>query len=329
MARLVGDGKMVVRAGFQVSYDGFLTQMIALGPSTSTPNASSFDLSSPALQELEGRGTSNWSQGLPSERWPGSITDAQDGMLEKDFRSPYTERWSLSVQRGLPGHLFLEGAYVGSVSHKLATRADVNPYVSPSARLYPDFGQRWIRTSQGNSAYHAMQWRLERRFAQGFQAGSSYTWSKNMDSTSEGIGNMNVQYANMNLTSAPIRDGGMKLDRALSDFHRSHRLTISALWEIPGPAGGVWRHVFGRWSLAGIASYQSGAPFTIVNGSDRNGDRVTIDRPDIGNPNAPLNTRAVLASACNTGYRNPDSAPNTTVCVTPAPTSDRLAVAIQ
>jgi hypothetical protein len=274
---------------------------------------------SPSLGQLAGgRGIANWSAQLPSEVWPASTLDAQDGILEKDFRSPYTERWSLSVQRGLPRDFVVEAAYVGSVSHKLATRADVNPFVSASARLHPDFGQRWIRTSEGNSAYHAMQWRLERRFAQRFQAGSSYTWSKNMDSTSEGIGFVNLQYANMNLTSVPVRDGGMKLDRALSDFHRSHRLTISYLWEMPGPASGLWKHIFDGWSLAGIASFQSGAPFTIVNGSDRNQDGVTTDRPDIGNPNAPLNTRAIIDTACVTGYRNPDAAPNTTACVNPA-----------
>ena len=224
------------------------------------------------------------------------------------------------MQRQLPSGVVIEGAYVGTVSHKLATRMDVNPLVGDgSRRLYPDFGQRWIRTSQGNSAYHAMQWRAERRFARGFQVASSYTWSKNIDSTSEGIGNVNTQYSNMNLTSVPIQDGGMKLDRALSDFHRSHRLTISSLWEVPGPVTGIWNHVFGGWSLAGIASFQSGAPFTVVNGSDRNADSATtVDRPDIGNPNAPLNTRAIIHNACNTGYSNPDAAPNIIVCVNPA-----------
>jgi hypothetical protein len=314
MERLFGDGKTVLRAGFQISYDAFFTQMIALGPSTSTPNASSLD----RVAQPGGRGEANWSEQLPIERWPSSISDAQDGMLEKDFRSPYTERWSLSVQRQLPAGVVIEGAYVGTVSHKLATRMDVNPYVGDGSRLYPDFGQRWIRTSQGNSAYHAMQWRAERRFARGFQVASSYTWSKNMDSTSEGIGNVNTQYSNMNLTSVPIRDGGMKLDRALSDFHRSHRLTISSLLEVPGPVTGIWNRVFGGWSLAGIASFQSGAPFTIVNGSDRNADGATVDRPDIGNPNAPLNTRAIINAACNTGYSNPDAAPNITDCVNPA-----------
>jgi hypothetical protein len=241
-------------------------------------------------------------------------------MPEKDFRSPYTERWSLSVQRELPGNVVIEGAYVGTVSHKLATRVDVNPFVSAGTRLYPNFGQRWIRTSQGNSAYHAMQWRAEQRFARGFQVTSSYTWSKNIDSTSEGIGNINTQYTNMNLTSVPVMYGGLKLDRGLSDFHRSHRLAFSYLWQLPGPSAALWKHVLGGWSLGGIASFQSGAPFTILNNFDRNGDGVLNDRPDISNPNAPLDTRAIVVPTadCGTGYRNPDTQSNVMLCVMPA-----------
>jgi hypothetical protein len=53
-------------------------------------------------------------------------------------------------------------------------------------------------------------------------------------------------------------------------------------------------------------------------GADRNNDGLINDRPDIGNPRAPLNSRAVVAPAsgsraCATGYRNPD----TDVCVSP------------
>ena len=38
-----------------------------------------------------------------------------------------------------------------------------------------------------------MQWRVDRRFARGFQVTASYTWSRNMDSTSEGVGTINTQ----------------------------------------------------------------------------------------------------------------------------------------
>jgi len=87
----------------------------------------------------------------------------------------------------------LDGSYVGSESHKLTTAEDVNPRQLNTQRPHPDFGMRIIRTSQGNSSYHAMQWRVDRRFARGFQVTASYTWSRNLDSNSEGVGGVNNQ----------------------------------------------------------------------------------------------------------------------------------------
>jgi hypothetical protein len=55
-------------------------------------------------------------------------------------------------------------------------------------------------------------------------------------------------------------------------------------------------------------------------GGDRNGDTWNNDRPDIGNPNAPLDSRATIAPATGpqscptTLYRNPDK----DQCVNPA-----------
>ena len=51
----------------------------------------------------------------------------------------------------------------------------------------------------------------------------------------------------------------------------------------------------------------------MANGFDRNNDGNAEDRPDIGNPNAPLNTRAIIFPGCATGYKNPD----TGSCVSP------------
>ena len=76
----------------------------------------------------------------------------------------------------------------------------------------------------------------------------------------------------------------------MSDFDRPHRLTIVYLWAVPGPRAGWWKYAFGGWSIAGVTTFQSGTPFTVANGSDRNNDGIPADRPDIGNPSAPLNT---------------------------------------
>jgi hypothetical protein len=136
-----------------------------------------------------------------------------------------------------------------------------------------------------------------------------------MDSTSEGVGTQGLQQADpANRTSVPIMQGGLKLDRGVSDFDRPHRLVIASIWAVPGPQSGWWKHALGGWTVAGITTFQSGTPFSVGNGSDRNSDGIFADRPDIGNPSAPLNSRAILFPSCATGYQNPD----TLSCVTPS-----------
>ena len=155
---------------------------------------------------------------------------------------------------------------------------------------------------------------MDRRFSRGFQVTASYTWSKSLDSTSEGIGGIETQYVMNNLTSMPPAQGGLKLDRGPSDFDRSQRLVLSYLWEIPGPSQHFLKHVAGGWSIAGITTFQSGTPYTVQSGFDRNGDGWPGDRPDISNPLAPRNSRAVLSPSCATGYSNPD----TLACINPS-----------
>ncbi|OFW34670.1 MAG: hypothetical protein A3J28_03405 [Acidobacteria bacterium RIFCSPLOWO2_12_FULL_60_22] len=316
LGKIFGEDKTVWRGGYQISYDAFFTQIVSQFLAAATPNAITTDIRAPGA----GRGSPNWFAQLPVAASAPSLLDAQQGAIEKDLRSPYTERWSFGFQRQLSNKVVLDGSYVGSESHKLTTWEDVNPRQLNGQLLHPDFGSRQIRTSQGNSSYHAMQWRLDRRFARGFQATASYTWSRNLDSTSEGVGSVNIQSLGGGRTSVPVAQGGLGLDHGPSDYHRAHRLTVSYVWDVPGPARGFWKYALGGWVIAGIASFQSGAPFSVQNGSDRNNDGLPgNDRPDISNPRAPLNSRAVLTPAsgsqsCTTGYRNPD----TGICVTPA-----------
>jgi len=317
LGRLLGDRRTVWRGGYQISYEALPTQILSLNLATTTPNALFVDVTSAGT----GRGDPNWSARLPAGTpRPPTIADAQEGAIEKDLRNPYTERWSFGFQRQLPGYAVLDVSYVGAAAHKLTTNADFNPLQPNGDRLHPDFGVRRVRTSQGNSAYHSLQARLDRRFAKGFQLAASYTWSKSLDSTSEGIAQVNTQSANINLNSVPVAQGGLKLDRGVSDFHRGQRLSLLYLWEIPGPSKGLWKHALGGWSIAGITTFQSGTPFTMQNGSDRNRDgHAGLDHPDIGNPQAPRHSRAVLAPAtgplrCSTGYRNPE----TNTCVAPS-----------
>ena len=309
LEKLFGDSKTVFRGGYQISYDSLPTQLISLGPATTTPNAISTMVN--ALNT--GRGSPDWFEQLPTVAAVPKLTDSRTA-IDPTIRNPYTERWSFGFQRQLPQSTVLDVSYVGSESHKLTTVADWNPRLLNGVRLYPNSGPVIAKTSQGNSSYQALQARLDRRFARGFQIAASYTWSKFIDSTSEGVGYQNSQQPDrQNRTSIPIMQGGLTLDRGLSDFDRPQRLTIAYLWAVPGPRSGWSRYPFGGWQVAGITTFQSGTPFSVANGSDRNNDGIPADRPDTGNPSAPLNTRAMISKICATGYQNP----NTGSCVSP------------
>ncbi len=238
LGKLFGENKAVWRGGYQISYDAPFTQELSLNLATSTPNAISTTITAPAT----GRGLPDWFARLPAAASAPSLLDQQIGALEKNIRNPYVERWSFGFQRQLSSRIVIDGSYVGSGSHRLATWSELNPRQLDGQPLHPDFGPRRIRTSQGNSTYHAMQWRVDRRFARGFQLNASYTWSKNLDSTSEGIGNAtNLQSPGGGRTSLPVFLGGMKLDHGPSDYDRTQRFTVLYVWDIPGPSQGLWK----------------------------------------------------------------------------------------
>ena len=306
---LLGDGKTVWRGGYQISYDAPFAQVIFLHAAQSSPNA----IAVSANSLTTGRGSPDWYEQLPTLATAPNLSDTR-WAFDKNLRNPYTERWSFGFQRQLLQNSVLEVSYVGSEGHELTTKEDLNPQLPNSAaRLYGAFGPTNATTTQGNSSYHALQTRLDRRFVHGLQLTAAYTWSKFIDSTSDGVGDVEPQEVGGNFTSIPVSLGGLKRDRGVSDFDRPHRLTIAYLWTVPGPRSGFWKYAFSGWTIAGITTFQSGTPFTVANGSNRNGFGTKADRPDIGNPAAPVNTRAIIFPRCSTGYKNPD----TGSCVNP------------
>ncbi len=304
--RMFGEGKTVWRGGFQVSYDSFFNNLLS-NIAADSPNTISTTFTDTSTGNS--RGTAIFFPNfLPTTARVPTPLDSQTSVFNKNIRNPYTERFSFGFQRELPASMFMELSYVGSMSHKLFVSEVVNPLVGGTVRLYPSLGPRTYRSNSGNSNYHGLQLRVDRRFAHGFQINGSYTWSRFIDSISEVFATTN---SNTSLASVPVYRGGLRLDRAVSDYDRTHRATIAYIWEIPGFKRGVFGQVLGGWQIAGITTFQSGAPYTLILGADRDGDGSSGgDRPDVGNPNAPHNTRAILSSASPTGYRNPDTGQN-------------------
>ena len=85
------------------------------------------------------------------------------------------------------------------------------------------------------------------------------------------------------------------------------------MWQVRGPKTGILGQAFGGWTLATIIPVSSGQPYTVINGTDRDLDgSLAGDRPEVGNWNAPFNSRAKISTTCSTGLINPD----TGACVT-------------
>ena len=122
---------------------------------------------------------------------------------------------------------------------------------------YPQYtGITQFRGSIGDSNYHALTVKVDKRFANGFSVLGSYTLSKQINNVPEHfIGTTSVSDAT-NLTR----------DRSLADYDTPQRLVISYIWELPFGKGrqGWLPALIGGWQLSGVTSFQSGVPLVIT-----------------------------------------------------------------
>ncbi len=318
---LMGDGKTVIRGGFQVSYDTSFNNLLS-NMATGTPNNPS---NIPVNAANTGRGLANNYAVLFPGMQPGGVSTLQNGSSQfpANTRSPYTERWSFGFQRELPQGMFLDLSYVGSASHKLNQQQELNPFGVPvqdpttgvwttGNRLISTIGGRMVRANAANSNYNGLQLEVKKRYTTtpigAILFTSAYTWSKSLSVIDDVFGTTagSGVYMSANPLRAPY-NGWRTSDYGPSDNDRRHNWVSSVVWDLPSPKARFYSQILGGWTLSGAIPIRSGTPFTVWNGGDRDLDGTTNqDMPDIGNPNAPINTMAqpVTASVCSTGWQS-------------------------
>jgi hypothetical protein len=319
LARIFGNRKSVFRAGYNLGYDSYfnnITSNMVAGAPNSVSDATASQVTAAAP-----RGLAGLSRLLPVTAPPLTPFLSQTSVYG-DLRNPYYQRWSAGIQRELPAGMLLDIAYVGTKGTRLFATEDGNPLVTSDLRVPVPAnvsttrrenrldqlqGPRTIRTNGGSSSYNAAQFELKRRFASGIGFTTAYTFSKAIDNGSEifSFGNTST----LQNASVPSFFGGLQIDRGISFWDRTHRLVFTYNYEIPfmksqrGPIG----RVLGGWQLAGLTTYESGVPYTVVNGQDADGlGGSTYDRPNL-NPSGRPGVRAVPNAASPTGYVNPDN----------------------
>jgi len=137
--------------------------------------------------------------------------------------------------------------------------------VAESLRPFPQYRNIInILEHEGQSWYHAGQFKLDRRFSQGIQFGLSYTFSKLITNASEdllGVGPLGGVVQN------PYDRNSL---RSVSPNSIPHVLVFNYLLELPFgkgrrflDQGGVVNTILGGWQVGAIHRYQSGAPLVV------------------------------------------------------------------
>ncbi len=133
--------------------------------------------------------------------------------------------------------------------------------------------------SNGNSTYHGASAQVQRRFSNGFQFTSAYTWSKLIDDTT-------AEVFSTVLSPRRVEDfQNLRRERALSALDRTHRFVVASIYELPWykNAKGWTGILLGGFNVAGTYTAESGEMVTIRSGNDANlngdnaGDRAILN----------------------------------------------------
>jgi Carboxypeptidase regulatory-like domain len=277
---ITGGDKLVFRGGYAVTHD-YTFINIALNVASSFPFIAAVSL--PANTNFAGNlSVPNAFINLPNVSNSGvNPNEFTRTIVGEDFRSPYYQSFSFEGQRELGTNVVFRLGYVGSKGSALFQTIDGNPRrletLAPntctptftganpdSCRVDRTAAVVRLRANAASSIYHSMQASVEKRLSRGFSSGVHYTWSSFIDLASEifnpSSGEVAVAQDSYN----------RRADRGRSAYDRPHRLSGNFVYELPWyqEQRGFVGHLLGGWQVNGFFTFQSGAPFTVLNGSD-------------------------------------------------------------
>ncbi len=209
--------------------------------------------------------TSGFPQGQPALP-PVAITAIPDGKLH----APYFIEWSLGMEHQFGATVSLQARYVGTRAVNQPYSTQVNGYqtvcqgcFAPFPYMQPTdarFGAVTQFSTGANSHYNGLQLTAMKRLGHGLQGQVNYTWSRCMDTVSNG-GFLPFSAAGI-LSPLP---GDLSRDYGPCDYDIRHNLNAQYVYQLPIR---VRSHSLGYalngWQISGTAFWHSGVPFSVL-----------------------------------------------------------------
>jgi hypothetical protein len=150
----------------------------------------------------------------------------------------------------------------GLTTNSVANAAERVPFVGLSPLIYR-------LESSGNSNYNSLQTTLKKDMSHGLQFLAAYTFSKSIDDAGDSLGSTIAGQFGLPIAGEVVYNdqNNVAAQRGVSDFDRTQRLVISGTWSVPGPGhatSAAIRKLGNGWSTSGVATLQSGLPFSIM-----------------------------------------------------------------
>ncbi|MGE0126536.1 MAG: carboxypeptidase regulatory-like domain-containing protein [Blastocatellales bacterium] len=333
LAYRVGD-RTVIRAGFGVVWQeqaGITTPFtVPQFPFIQTVTQRNLDNITPAFTLANGPSVA------PVTLTPDAGLGQGVFSVDRKLGSGYAQQWNLAVQRELTGNLTFEIAYAGSkitrvgipdtninqlTVEQLKLGATLlervpNPFFGqiprssslgdptiPRAQLLKPFPRfttvSLYRNNVGNTNFHALQMKLEKRFSRGLSFLVSYTRSKLIDEASSVF---DATILTGPVANFPVADSfNRKLERGVSTGDIPNVFVASFTYDLPFGRGrlinpgGVIGAVIGGWEIAGLVNLQSGVPLAVRQATNFNAFAgFGVQRPNLaGEPELSSSQRSV------------------------------------
>jgi hypothetical protein len=248
----------------------------------------------------------------------GSAVVFAPTFIESPRALGYTEQWNFGIQRELGWDAVLELSYLGNGGHRLngpdtsINQVPISLMGSGNAQIrrpFPQFGNvSLVAPMWGNSSYHALNIKAEKRFSHGLNFTANYTFSKFIDDVAPSF---QVGSEPGNLQNFYDR----RSEKSLSANDVRNRFVVSSVYELPvgknkrWALSGVPAAVLGGWSFGLIGILQQGGP---------DGLTVQTNGTNSFNP-GPLRPNVLRDPSLGPGERSISRWFDTTAVAAPAP----------